>query len=259
MASGKPKHKPISPTAIAVFIIVFLGVDYFALMKLVFDSSNEVIVPHARRLPTRAPVARNDREYSRESVTPTAANEPTPPPAPETEEILPLVWPIRATKLSSGFGHRINPVTHDAQVHRGVDVPVPCGTQVVAVEDGEVVASDWSDGAGNIIKIAHEGGWFTQYMHLARSLVRVGTKVKAGALIGFSGETGRLVTGPHLHFEVLKGRAAIDPTLFRYKLPPGPVSEVSPYASCGPRAYGGHASPTRLDREFSSMLSGGGR
>jgi len=53
--------------------------------------------------------------------------------------------------------------------------------------------------------------------------IRVGTKVAQGQIVGYVGSTG-LSTGPHLHYEMHKFGALINP--FKEKIPPGePVNE----------------------------------
>jgi murein DD-endopeptidase MepM/ murein hydrolase activator NlpD len=143
-----------------------------------------------------------------------------------------LLWPTRTTRLSSTFGYRINPLTGENQLHRGVDVPAPCGTEVVAVEEGVVTFADWTDTAGNTISITHEGGWITRYAHLSKLRVHAGDRVEAGALIGFSGDTGTLSTGPHLHFEIWTGHTAVDPMAFRFRVMTG-TAAPSPAVACG--------------------------
>ena len=58
--------------------------------------------------------------------------------------------------------------------------------------------------------IQHDDGLVTLYAHASKVLVSVGTRVRQGQLIARVGSTGR-ATGPHLHFEVRKGEATIDP------------------------------------------------
>ena len=87
--------------------------------------------------------------------------------------------------------------------HTGVDYGVPENTQVFAVKDGVVVsAKDAGDsGFGKSIAIKHGDGYTTLYAHLNAHGVKAGDTVRAGQVIGLSGNTG-LSSGPHLHFEV---------------------------------------------------------
>lgn len=170
----------------------------------------------------------------RDEIKPIVGEPPKPDPKqPAAAEKVMLTWPIRALKLSSGFGHRVHPVTGDRRLHRGVDVPAPCGTEVVAVEDGTVIFSDWTDSAGNVIKLSHDGGWQTVYMHLARTLVAPGMKVKAGELLALSGSTGRLTTGPHLHFEIHKGTSPFNPLAFYFHAPSTLDGMIAHSSWCG--------------------------
>jgi murein DD-endopeptidase MepM/ murein hydrolase activator NlpD len=157
-----------------------------------------------------------------------------------------LLWPTRETRLSSGFGYRMNPITEHEQLHNGVDVPAPCGSEVVAVEDGEVVFSAWTGSAGNVIKISHDGGWATHYLHLAQRTVAVGAHVVAGSRIGLSGDTGSMTTGPHLHFEVWKDDVVWDPLSFNYRHLPL-TAPPTRFAWCG-EGSGAHGSKEPVER-----------
>ena len=87
------------------------------------------------------------------------------------------------------------------RVHRGIDLPFPDGTPVVAAFDGIVRVSTFNTGGfGNVIVIRHVNKLETYYAHLSRRLVNPGQIVKAGDTIGLGGSTGRS-RGPHLHFE----------------------------------------------------------
>ncbi len=94
------------------------------------------------------------------------------------------------------------------------DISVPVGTPVYAIRDGVVVTSMDLVGYeprigvqngyysyGRVIKISHPGtpGTMT-YAHLSKRMVTSGQHVKAGQLIGLSGETGHAF-GPHLHID----------------------------------------------------------
>lgn len=90
-------------------------------------------------------------------------------------------------------------------IHRAIDIPIPTGTQVIAVADGEVIRykpTD-TDNAGIWIGLRHAGGVVSRSMHFSRIApgVVLGTKVRKGQVIGYSGNTGRS-SGPHLHFDL---------------------------------------------------------
>lgn len=85
--------------------------------------------------------------------------------------------------------------------HNGIDGRAVIGTPIYAVADGEVKAvKDNPTGYGYYIAIDH-GGWGTLYGHLNKFNVKVGQSIKAGQIIGYSGNTG-LSEAPHLHFEI---------------------------------------------------------
>lgn len=97
--------------------------------------------------------------------------------------------------MTSSFGSINRP---GGQPHRGTDFGAPRGTAVLAPADGKVVV------------IEHASGTRTLYAHLDQRIVMAGERVRAGQRIALSGATGK-VTGPHLHFEVSRQGAHIDP------------------------------------------------
>ncbi len=115
-----------------------------------------------------------------------------------------LAWPIRAS-VGDRFGPR------GAGFHPGIDLPAAPGTPVAAAAAGRVeLAGRTYGGYGNLVVVAHGDGIETMYAHLSRVLVRPGQVVTSGSLVGLVGATGE-ATGPHLHFEVRVGGAAVDP------------------------------------------------
>jgi peptidoglycan hydrolase-like protein with peptidoglycan-binding domain len=122
----------------------------------------------------------------------------------------PPVCPIRlappvAGPITDTFGPRGN------RFHTGVDFPAPTGTPVSAAARGRVTFAGWSLGGwGHLVIVDHGGGVRSMYAHLSRIGVRVGQMVAGGQRLGRVGSSG-LSTGPHLHFEVRLGGAAIDP------------------------------------------------
>lgn len=85
---------------------------------------------------------------------------------------------------------------------------------VYAVLPGEVLQAKmggWNGGYGNMIVIDHGNGLQSLYAHLDQVNVEVGQLVSAGEVMGTIGETGRVMNGPHLHFELHKDGMKIDP------------------------------------------------
>lgn len=89
--------------------------------------------------------------------------------------------------------------------HTGDDYPCAIGTPVVAALDGVVYNDNPGQAYGKTVQIDHGNGYQTLYGHLSEVLVRTGDNVKKGQIIGKSGDTGN-VDGPHLHFEVRRGK-----------------------------------------------------
>jgi murein DD-endopeptidase len=116
-----------------------------------------------------------------------------------------------ATKVSSGFNpHRLNPVTGRVMSHNGTDFSVHVGTPVQAPADAVVVKATRHPEMGIYLVLRHSGRYSTVYMHLSKSMVTVGQKIKMGQIIGLSGNTGRS-TGPHLHYEFHVNNRPVDP------------------------------------------------
>ncbi|MFO7650402.1 MAG: M23 family metallopeptidase [bacterium] len=123
-----------------------------------------------------------------------------------------LKSPLRFSRISSFFGSRRHPVLRVRRQHHGLDYVAPKGTPVSAAADGRVTSAGWSGGYGRMVEVGHANGYVTRYGHLsgfARG-IRRGAAVKQGELIGFVGSTG-LSTGPHLHYEIRKNGASVNP------------------------------------------------
>jgi murein DD-endopeptidase MepM/ murein hydrolase activator NlpD len=120
-----------------------------------------------------------------------------------------FMWPVSGP-ITSGFGWRINPITHSREMHPGIDIGVPEGTPIAAAGTGVVVFAGAESGYGNYILIDHGGGLATGYGHLSVIGVSTGQHVSEGSTIGNSGCTG-WCTGPHLHFEVRVNGTPVNP------------------------------------------------
>jgi murein DD-endopeptidase MepM/ murein hydrolase activator NlpD len=112
--------------------------------------------------------------------------------------------PVRAARLTSGFGYRRHPLLRTLRLHSGVDWAGPVGTPIMAAGGGTIEVAGREGGYGNYVRIRHSNGYKTAYGHLLRFAegVAKGVKVRQGQIIGYLGNTG-MSTGPHLHYEVL--------------------------------------------------------
>jgi len=113
--------------------------------------------------------------------------------------------PIKNGKITTPYGVRGSHWA--AGYHTGTDFAANVGTQIRATKGGAVVFSGYSGGWGQaygyhvIISSYHNGKMIRHmYAHLSSRKVVAGQRVKAGDVIGLSGNTGN-TTGPHLHYE----------------------------------------------------------
>lgn len=132
---------------------------------------------------------------------------------------LPHVWPISGTTvpdlpMSSAFGPRLKASENFIyDFHRGVDIPTPIGTPVLAIADGVVrLAGNYPSYSDMLVQIRHykpgsgpmtcakRGCYYSNYMHLSSVAVSEGSSVHKGDIVGYTGtsESGFA----HLHFEI---------------------------------------------------------
>ena len=117
-------------------------------------------------------------------------------------------------RLSSGFGYRIHPVLGYGKRHTGMDFACPPGNPIYATGDGVVVkAVRERTGYGIHVEIDHGFGYKTRYAHMSRMDVTLGQRVFRGDCLGLTGRSG-LVSGPHLHYEVIYRKEYVNPALY---------------------------------------------
>lgn len=107
-------------------------------------------------------------------------------------------------QASSGLGYRIDPTLGVKTWHEGTDFPAAYGTPILASAEGVVTRAGWDQEYGYVIDIQHKNALTTRYAHAQELLVKQGDVVKRSQMIAKVGSTGRS-TGPHLHYEVLRG------------------------------------------------------
>lgn len=128
-----------------------------------------------------------------------------------------LTAPLDFKRISSRFSpRRFHPVQKRWKAHKGTDYAANHGTPIWSTANGVVIASSYTAGNGNYVKVKHNDTYTTQYLHMSKRAVKQGERVKQGDIIGYVGSTG-LATGPHVCYRFWVNGKQVDP--FRQNLP----------------------------------------
>jgi murein hydrolase activator len=122
-----------------------------------------------------------------------------------------LPWPV----LGRLTAHYQEPRTSAAQAGvrwNGVMIETTRGSKVRAPYFGRVVYADWLQGLGNLLIIAHSGGYLTLYGHAEVLYKSVGDRVSPGDVIAALSDANG--AAPQLYFEIRDGRKTVDPKLW---------------------------------------------
>ena len=186
------------------------------------DGPAPAAAPPAQRLAaTPGPPPAAPEAAQRPPGEPSAAEEargdaaaPAEPPAHGGH----FAWPVHGHVLA-GYGVAAGGAHND-----GINIAAPRGTPVKAVDGGTVAyAGNELRGYGNLVLIKHDSGWISAYAHCEDLLVKRGDKVRPGQVIAKVGATGG-VSEPQLHFELRRGKRAVDPREF---LGPAPSADAA--------------------------------
>jgi hypothetical protein len=115
--------------------------------------------------------------------------------------------------VSSNYGYRVHPITGVKDLHRGIDIGLPEGTEIHAGITGTVTVSAYDSGYGNYIVIKNADGIEMKYAHCHTLYYTVGQPVEKGDVIATVGNTGSS-TGAHLHMEILKNGVYLNPIFY---------------------------------------------
>ena len=177
-------------------------------------------------------IAQNDQQQDSENqnvVKPVPVVDSTAPKQdtgdtqvkPEKSSLAPYSPPIKGkSKITKQFSNDVpiySQTLDEYVVHQGVDITAPADTQVLAVADGTVTKVYNDDKLGITIEVSHGNGIVTKYSNLSTTkMVGEGDVVKKGQPISGVGSSALFesLESPHLHFEVLKDGAALDPSEF---------------------------------------------
>lgn len=102
---------------------------------------------------------------------------------------------------------------YDKSSHKGIDLikrgkvwtPLPKTDYIIAIADGEITYTGYSETRGYYVEIRHKNGYKTRYLHMKKDsiVVKKDQWVSKGTVLGFMGATGEGVTGKHLHLAVV--------------------------------------------------------
>ena len=98
--------------------------------------------------------------------------------------------------------------------HYGIDLVAKTGTKIKSIGEGTVIVSDWNPQTGYVLGIQHSENFISFYKHCSVLLKNVGDIITTGENVAIIGNSGELSSGPHLHFELWKSGAPLDPSLY---------------------------------------------
>ena len=122
---------------------------------------------------------------------------------------IPSILPVEGF-IARGF--ETSAVLNDP--HTAIDIAAPVGTPIKAPADGIILFSGWTNEAGYMLIIDHGYGFLSIYKHNERNLVTRLERVVKGQVIALLGNTGKISSGPHLHFEIWRDGEPVDPAIY---------------------------------------------
>ncbi len=135
-----------------------------------------------------------------------------------------LLSPVQFSRISSRYNLR-RKIAYYGRVrpHYGTDFAAPIGTPIRSTANGTVVKSGYTKGNGYYVTVSHNATYSTQYLHMKKRGLKVGTYVQQGDKIGEVGMTG-FTSGPHVCYRFWKNGRQVDP--LKQKLPEAkPISD----------------------------------
>ncbi|MGG4492747.1 M23 family metallopeptidase [Brevibacillus reuszeri] len=153
----------------------------------------------------------------------------TPANGETAMKTIPFVFPVEGKSMKD-----ITAYMGDNRNHKGIDIGCPVGTAIKASWAGKVRKVRMTEkytSYGYYVEIQHDDGVWTRYAHMSEIYVNTGDNISQGTIIGKSGNTGDVQSagvsimgtyddpnsprskgkGAHLHFEVWKGNAVLNP------------------------------------------------
>ena len=149
-----------------------------------------------------------------------------------------LLSPVQFSRISSRYNLR-RKIAYYGRVrpHYGTDFAAPVGTPIRSTANGTVVKYGYTKGNGYYVTVSHNATYSTQYLHMKKRGLKVGTYVQQGDKIGEVGMTG-FTSGPHVCYRFWKNGRQVDP--LKQKLP-----EAKPISDSLKRKYLSYMAPIK--------------
>jgi murein DD-endopeptidase MepM/ murein hydrolase activator NlpD len=184
--------------------------------KLYYENFNKLIsLADSSAAPSKNYTSKVKPVEKDTAVTPTRVSHDTPTKyetpvntSPKSSMLNPADYRYLMPPISGVISSYFDP----EEDHLGVDVLAPHDTPVKAIWDGHVIMADWTLETGYTIGIQHSDDMVSFYKHNATLLKKNGAFVRAGEAVAIIGNTGKLTSGPHLHFELWLQGKPVDPT-----------------------------------------------
>lgn len=129
----------------------------------------------------------------------------------QVARFLSVCYPLSSIKINSPYGYRKDPFTGKRKFHNGIDLHAR-SAKVFSMLQGRVIAVGQDKVSGKYVTLQH-GNFTVSYCHLSQALVSKGQIVKAGEIVGITGNTGRS-TGEHLHLTIRHKGEYVNPRIF---------------------------------------------
>lgn len=129
----------------------------------------------------------------------------------QTARYMSVCYPLSSIRVNSPYGYRKDPFSGRRRFHNGLDLHAR-SAKVYAMMAGEVVKVRQDKVSDKYVTLRH-GSFTVSYCHLSRILAYEGQTVKAGDIVGITGNTGRS-TGEHLHITVRQKGEYLNPQIF---------------------------------------------
>ncbi len=127
-----------------------------------------------------------------------------------------FIWPVPNRGITAYFHDPSYPFRYLFE-HPAIDIKSSQGSPIKAPADGYVGKVRINGTNYGYIMLIHSDGFSTVFGHTSKSYVKEDEYVRQGEVIGLSGGmpgttgSGRLSTGPHLHFEIRKNGIPVNP------------------------------------------------